>query len=139
LLLEDRNPFSEFVVTCESVGNTLVDCGDPHNQGSHVTGTVLNLETGYQHRFRPSSDTSLVPGALVGYEFNPGGFSRGVDCKGCKSIDIPDFTGAGPYVAPFLRMTIGPSGEFALSVRSPVFLAGDLAYSLLLGFELGAP
>jgi hypothetical protein len=45
----------------------------------------------------------------------------------------------GYYLAPFIRLTLGASGERALIVRSQWFLTGDLQQMTYIGFEFGRP
>lgn len=138
LILEDREPFTEFVVDCTTQNGVSLGCSDPHAQESKVTsGLMLGLETGYQYRFRPASWTSLVPAVIVGHIWTASGFSRGVGCDGCKSIPLSGVDVEGSYVGPSLKMTFGAS--LAVTARAEWFLNGDLSYRALFGGELGAP
>lgn len=135
----DNDPTSELVITCTSVDGQSLGCTEPSRQNSGVTGSFASFEGGYQHRFRPWTNGSLAPGALVGFtaELNPP--SRGVECEGCPdSVALPVST-SGVYVAPFLRFTIGERGNYALIARSQIFLTSDLAHFTTLGAEVGLP
>jgi len=139
VFMEDKTPFSEFVVDCTTVGGTPVGCGDPQSQKSTINGSFLSFETGYQRRFRPMPTVSLLPAALVGYLAAPGGLSRGVGCDGCKSIPVDGVSPGGVYLAPSFKITFGRTGFFAVALRSELFLTGDLLHRTLLGLEIGAP
>jgi hypothetical protein len=135
----DNDPTSELVVTCTTVNGQSVGCSGPSRQNSGVVGSFASFESGYQHRFRPWTNGSLAPGALVGFtaELNPP--SRGVECEGCPdSVALPVST-SGVYVAPFFRFTIGERGNYALIARSQIFLTSDLAHFTTLGAEVGLP
>ncbi len=138
LFLDDREPFTEFVVDCTTHNGVTLGCSEPHAQESRVTsGIMLGLETGYQHRFRPASSTSLVPAVIVGHIWTPNGFSRGVACEGCTSIPLPGIDVGGTYVGPSFKVTFG--AWLAVTARAEWFLDGDLSYRALFGGELGAP
>lgn len=140
LNLSDRRPFSESVVDCTTLSGAVVSCGDPHAEDSTVaSGSLLALETGYQHRFRPASWTSLLPAAVFGYLWSVGQFSRGVGCEGCSpSIPIQGVHVGGPYVGASFKMTSNEM-PMALTARAEFFARGDLGHRFLLGIELGAP
>jgi hypothetical protein len=139
LLLDDRQPISEMVVDCTTVNNTVISCDDdPHSQSSIVAATLFPVEIAAQQRFRPWSSSSFTPGAALGCQWALSDLKRGVQCKGCREIDL-DATAAGAYVTPFLRTTFGELGELAVIVRWSLYLTGDVAHVATLGIEYGLP
>jgi hypothetical protein len=53
-------------------------------------------------------------------------------------VDLPVAT-SGVYLVPFLRLTIGERGNYALVARSQIFATSDLAHFTTLGAEVGLP
>ena len=135
----DRQPFSQSVVDCQTVENVVVSCDDqPHSASSSVQAGILPLELGIQHRFRPARELSLVPGVLSGYLVTLGGPSRGVACDGCASVPV-DANPTGVYFGPLLRVTIGHLGLWGFEARSVWFASGDLQQITTLGVIGSAP
>jgi hypothetical protein len=135
----DNDPTSELVITCSTLDGQSLGCSGPSREESGVTGSFASFEGGYQHRFRPWVNGSLTPGAALGFttELHPP--SRGVGCEGCPaSVDLPVAT-SGVYLVPFLRLTIGERGNYALVARSQIFATSDLAHFTTLGAEVGLP
>lgn len=50
-----------------------------------------------------------------------------------------DVEGGGAYLSPFLRITFGNMGYFAVIARPHWFLTGDLARTVYFGIEGGLP
>jgi hypothetical protein len=116
-----------------------VSCDDQaHGASSSVQASILPLEFGVQHRFRPARGVSLVPGGVVGYLVTLGGPSRSVACDGCSSVHV-DANPTGTYVGPLLRLTVGHLGLWGLEARSVWFLNGDLEQITTLGVVGSAP
>lgn len=139
LLLEDEQPFSQQVVDCTTVDNTVVSCSDqPHAQSSSLGATLFTTELGVQHRFRPSRATSIVPGLMAGYQMPFSDLERSVACEGCRSVPLAA-TARGIYLCPFFRVTFGKGGELAAVIRSSWYLTGDLNQVTTLGGEVGMP
>jgi len=138
--LHDRDPFFQNVVTCRTVEGVVTSCDDAsHPARSRVSGTFLSFDSGYQKRFRPSETTSLSIGAWGGYLAMIARLSRGIGgCVNCGDLSV-DAAPSGFYLAPFLRMTVGREGRFALALRSRWFVTGDLAQMSTLGLEYGLP
>jgi hypothetical protein len=135
----DRQPFSQSVVDCQTVDNVVVSCDDQaHDASSSVQAGVLPLELGVQHRLRPAREVSVVPGGVFGYLVTLGGPSRSVACDGCTSVPV-DANPNGAYVGPLLRVTIGHLGLWGLEARSVWFVSGDLAQITTLGLVGSAP
>jgi hypothetical protein len=135
----DNDPTSELVITCTTFEGQSLGCSGPSRQDSGVAGSFASFESGYQHRFRPWINSSLTPGAVLGFtaELHPP--SRGVACEGCPdSVALPVST-SGVYAAPFFRVTIGERGNYAVVARSQIFLTSDLAHFTTLGAEMGLP
>ncbi len=132
----DRQKFSELVVSCAAQG---VDCSNPREADSSISGGQLRFELGYQHRFRPVRIVSMAPGLWLGYAQDIEGLQRGIpNCNDCSGEDL-NIRSSGAYVAPFVRATFGGTGAFALSLRSQWFVTGDLLHMTLLGLEFGEP
>jgi len=110
----DQRRFSTQVIACDGNGGP---CSNT-SATSSVAGGLLRFEAGYQHRFRPFRAASIVPGAWLGYAQSVENLHRGIvtclDCPG-ESLSIRM---SGAYVAPFVRVTFGRTGRFALSLRS---------------------
>lgn len=135
----DNDPTSELVVTCSTFDGHDLGCSEPSSQNSGVSGSFAYFEGGFQHRFRPWVNSSLAPGALVGLTAELQAPARGVACEGCAdSVKLPVST-SGVYVAPFLRVTIGERGNYALVARSQIFVSSDLAHFTTLSGEVGLP
>lgn len=135
----DNDPTSELVITCTTVGGQSFGCSGPSSEQSGVTGSFASFESGYQHRFRPWVNSSLSPGAVLGFSAEVQPPSRGVACEGCPaSVELPVST-SGLYVAPFFCITIGEIGNYAFVARSQIFVTSDLAHFTTLGAELGLP
>jgi len=137
VMLKDRQPFSEFVVTCTQVASSSV-CGNPDSQESTINGDYLQLDAGYQPRLQLSDSVALLPGMLVGYLWN-GSFERGVLCDGCDAIRIDGVSTDGAYVAPTVRVVFTEAQFLALSARWQWFLSGDFNHLPVFGFEFLAP
>ena len=135
----DNDPTSELVITCSTVNGQSVGCSGPSREKSGVSGSFASFEGGYQHRFRPWISSSLTPGGMLGFTTEVFPPSRGVGCEGCpSSVALPVST-SGVYLAPFFRVTIGERGNYAVVVRSQIFLTSDLAHFTTLGAEVGLP
>ncbi len=131
----DQRQFSTQVTGCEANGGP---CSD-YSTTSSVSGGLLRFEVGYQHRFRPFRAASIVPGAWLGYAQSVEDLHRGiVNCVDCPGESLSIRT-SGAYVAPFVRVTFGRTGRFALSLRSQWFATGDILQMTLLGAEIGLP
>jgi hypothetical protein len=135
----DHAPFSEQVVTCQTVNGTVISCDDtPESRESGVTAPFFNVEAGAQHRFRPWVSTSLSLGLVLGQSFGIGTMFRAVECDGCRTVHL-DGSATGTYLAPFVRITIGRGGYGAVVLRSAWFLTGDLQQLTMIGGEFGLP
>lgn len=139
LMLRDRQPFSEFVVTCSSYGNANLGCSDPEAQTSEIKTSYLAVDTGFQPRLEVAEWLTIAPGALVGYLKETSEFRRGVGCEGCESIPIPDASASGAYAAPTLRMVFPGAQFFALNATSRWFFTGYMQHMTMFGFEILAP
>jgi hypothetical protein len=138
MFLKDLQPLTEYVETCTSYGGTSLGCSTAAEESSINVGH-LSLDTGYQRRFRVLKALALVPAALVGYAFNPGGITREVGCDGCVSVPIQGIDAAGFYVAPALRLVFPDEQFFAISARYEWFLSGSRENIALFGLEILAP
>ncbi len=132
----DDKPFSEAVIECDQFNM----CGAPKSAESSITGSgFLALETGYQRRLRPWDTSSFSLGLVGGYFLPFASHQRKVgNCDDCTVVAV-DTCAAGAYLAPFLRVTFGDVGNWAMIVRSRWFVSGDLAQMTLLGVEGGVP
>lgn len=139
LLLRDLRPYTELVETCITTSAMPSPSCSVADKASTFTGWMVFAEAGYQRRFRPSPATSLLPGLHLGYMAGPSELTRAVECDGCKKMTVPGVHLQGLYVAPFLRMTFGATGVAAITLRSMVFLTGDLMNLTLLSYEFIAP
>jgi hypothetical protein len=139
-LLNDRQPFTERLIQCSSVEGVVVSCGDEANDYSSSVGAQMFLvETGYHHRFRPWYDISLSPGAMLGYQLAFSDLERSIDsCSECREVRL-NATVDGLYLGPLFRVTFGPMGIFALTLRSDWYLTGNMQQMTTLGFEMGQP
>lgn len=138
LLLADNKPTSEWVVSCTTV-NGIETCSGPYEQNSTITAALLTAELGFQHRFRPTRGTSWSPGLSLGYQGALLDFARDVGCDGCPPpVDLPA-SASGFYLSPFLRVTVGRVGTYAIIVRSHWYLTGDVMQDTTFGVEFGLP
>lgn len=135
----DNKPTSELVVTCSTFEGREFDCGEPRSESSGIWGSFAFVESGYQHRFRPWVSSSLTPGALMGLAAEVQAPHRGVACEGCADAVALPISTSSVYVAPFLRVTIGERGIYAVIARSQLFVTSDLAHFTTLGAEFGLP
>jgi hypothetical protein len=138
VFLKDRQPFSEFVVTCTTYGNTDLGCSNPSAQESTIQGFYASLDTGFQHRFQFLPSIALVPGALFGYQFG-GKLTRGVQCDGCKSLPVDGASLDGAFIAPSLKFVFTNTQFLALTARSEWFLSGDVRQMTTFGLDVLAP
>ena len=136
---DDRRT-SEAVVDCTTdvVGISTCDTEPRRGESTILGGGGFTVETGVQHRFRPWLAASFSPGAVMGYVAELGTLKRGVECEGCKTVEL-DASLSGGYVAPFLRVTFTQLGMYAAVVRSAWFFSGDMQHMTTLGFEVFAP
>lgn len=139
LTLRDRQPFSEFVVTCSTYGNADLGCSDPEAQTSEIRTNYLAVDTGIQPRFAVADWLTVAPGALVGYLMETGEFTRGVGCEGCESIPISDTSASGAYAAPTLRLVFPDAQFFAINATSRWFFSGHMQHMTMFGLVLLAP
>jgi len=125
-------------INARNAGTDLpnLNCTGP-TKDSDVSTYTGSAEVGFQHRFRPSFSTSWAPGLVVGYLHAFGG-TASIGCEKCGDPKT-DFAGYGAYLAPFVRLTFGTTGDFALLLRSDWFVSGDLQESLAFGLEYGLP
>jgi hypothetical protein len=110
---------------------------DPQPSSSAWSGGLFNLETGLQHRFRPSRSWSLLPFAFVGHLWNVGSFVRRNECDDCKDVPIPGVSANGVYAGPGFKVTF--AGWLGIALRSDLFLSGDLSHRTIATVEFGAP
>lgn len=137
---KDYQPTSEKVVDCTRYGSADPVCGTKvRQQTSEVSAAMMSLQLGVQHRFRPTTKFSIVPGAMLGYLLSLKGVKREVTCDGCPGGRELDFQIDGVSVEPFLRFTFSALGWVGAIVRSRWFLTGDLIQQTTLGVELGLP
>jgi hypothetical protein len=134
----DHAPIFEKGTFCTTDADGVESCSEPSVGRSTVSGGYLNVETGYQRRFRLSPAVALVPAGLFGYLWNSERLSRSVRCEGCRSFSI-DVDASGAYVSPSLRFVLGDPWAFGVSVRTNWFLTGDLQQMTLVGLEFLAP
>jgi hypothetical protein len=139
LLLKDEAGYTTWGIECLEVEGVVISCDDePVEVGSTLDALMGGLELGYQHRFRPWAPVSIVPGVMAGYMHSFGGLERSIACDGCGSVRL-DVELDGAYLAPFVRITFGRTGSFALTLRPQYFLSGELRHSSYVGLELGLP
>jgi hypothetical protein len=105
-------------------------------------GAFTTVEVGGQHRLRPTTTLSFVPGMTLGF----GGAlelecraqdSEGLDCADPAPLESVEV--GGLFLSPFARTTFGRDGYVGLTIRSEVFLTGDLRSSFLFGLDFGLP
>ena len=141
LLLDDRMPFSEDVVTCTTNLNDpapVERCGDPESEESSVSGAALSIEGGYQRRFDLDGPMlTLLPGLMLGYQGTVDPLTRSVGCSGCRDEQIEGVETSGVYLSPFVRVAF--VALLGISVRWRWYFTGDLTNALLFGVDLGLP
>jgi hypothetical protein len=139
LVLKDEAGYTTLAFECAEVDGAIIDCDDePVEVGSTLDAVTGALEVGYQYRFRPWAAVSIVPGVMAGYLHAFGGLERSIACDGCGRVRL-DVDLDGAYLAPFVRVTFGRTGPFALVFRPQYFLSGALRHATYVGFELGMP
>jgi len=132
---DDKAPFSELVMDCQTVNGIVVSCDDSaHPKKSSVQAIALQYEAGYQPQFRLADDTvRLSPALLFGYMHTFKAIERSVACTDCSRSEKLPLSISAPYLTGAVELAFPWAVGFALSVRSRWYLMGDLVHTTTAG------